>query len=114
VTPKQFQKYLDRDQVCCHCGTTETLVPNHRRNRGMGGSKERDIPSNIVVICAEFNGLIESNATLAKLAKDYGWKLTAGQDSTKVPVLMGNDWYLLDDDYGKTRLSESPDNIYDV
>jgi hypothetical protein len=49
MTKKEFQKYLDRDGGCVHCGDTETAVPNHRANRGMGGSRERDVPSNVIV-----------------------------------------------------------------
>ena len=43
MNKKRFQKYLDRDGGCVHCGDVETAVPHHRLNRGMGGSKERDV-----------------------------------------------------------------------
>lgn len=106
MNSKQFQKYLDRDGSCPHCGTTETLVPQHRQNRGMGGSKLRDVPSNIIVLCAAYNGLIESSATHAKLAIDFGWKLTAGQDPKETPVMISGKWYLLDDNFGKVQVRE--------
>lgn len=101
MTPKEFQKYLERDKRCLHCGATEGLAPNHRANRGMGGSKSRNRPSNIIVLCSLFNGLIESDAAAAQRAKDAGWKLESWQDPLKIPVLdLGSGiFYRLDDEY---------------
>lgn len=101
MTPKQFQKFLDRDKGCYHCGSEATAVPNHRANRGMGGSKERDVPSNIVTLCAELNGLIESDAYAAQLANQFGWKLSSWDDPKEVPVYdtQTNCWFLLGDDF---------------
>lgn len=74
----------------------------------MGGSKERDVPSNIIVLCS-INGAIEANATLANLARDAGWKLTQGQKPEETPVLYGDGWYLLDNDFGRVKLDyETP------
>lgn len=80
MNKKQFQKYLDRDGGCVHCGDVETAVPHHRLNRGMGGSKERDVPSNIISLCSIMNGLIESESEAAEMARDYGWKLRSHQN----------------------------------
>lgn len=102
MNSKQFQKYVDRDGSCPHCGSTE-LIPQHRQNRGMGGSKERNRPSNIIAFCSLGNGLMESNATFAQLARDYGWKLTAGQDPSNTPVLLAEGWVLLDDNFAKVK-----------
>jgi hypothetical protein len=104
MNKKTFQKFIDRDGGCYHCDTTETIVPHHRANRGMGGSKIRDVPSNIITLCSEFNGLIESNATLAELARAYGWKLTAGQDPKLTPVFARGRWWLLDDNFGRVQV----------
>lgn len=104
MNSKQFQRYLDRDEGCCHCGTTEGLAPHHRANRGMGGSKARDVPSNIIVICSLYNGLLESNYTQAQLGIAMGWKLTAGQDPKLTPVNILGRWFLLDDDFGKVEI----------
>jgi hypothetical protein len=99
---KEFQKYLDRDKACPCCGSTgDELIPQHRQNRGMGGSKLRNHPANIIAFCSTGNGLMESNSTFAGLARDYGWKLTAGQDPRKVPVRLWDGWHLLDDNFGK-------------
>lgn len=107
MNQKTFQKFLDRDQGrCLHCGRDDdALAPNHRKNRGMGGSKERDVPSNVVVLCSQFNGLIESSASAAAEALKNGWKLYSGQDPLVTPVFDVNDgtWYLLDDKFKRFR-----------
>lgn len=99
MNPKAFQKFLDRDKACVHCGTTDaTLIPQHRINRGMGGSKERNKASNIVVLCSAFNGLIEANAEAASLAMKHGIKLQSWQLPEATPVWYAAEsaWYLLD------------------
>lgn len=102
VNQKQFNRYLDRDGYCLHCGETEALAPNHRANRGMGGSKARDVPSNIVVLCSLLNGQIESDARYAATARRYGWKLDSWDDPLEVPVYdtLKGEWHLLDNEYG--------------
>lgn len=106
---KEFTKYLIRDQACYHCGTTHNLVPHHRLNRGMGGSKERDTPANIIAMCSFFNGIMESDLEAGNLARDRGWKLRAGDDPRKVAVgdMFGMNWYLLDDDFGRVNAISS-------
>lgn len=99
MNPKAFAKFLNRDLSCVHCGVIdETLVPNHRINRGLGGSKERNKPSNIVVLCSAFNGLIEANSEAAALAMRHGIKLQSWQDPETTPVWYASEsaWYLLD------------------
>ena len=98
---KQFKKFLDRDGGCVHCGDVETAVPHHRANRGMGGSKKRDVPSNIISMCSLINGLMESDAYTAELARSYGWKVSTNTDSSLVPVWYPNRgaWSLIDDEY---------------
>ena len=109
MNKKEFQKYRDRDKACPHCGTDgPELVPQHRQNRGMGGSKERNRPSNIIAFCSIGNGLMESSSGLASLARSYGWKLYVHQDPAKTPVRLWDGWYLLDDNYGKAK-TEEPD-----
>jgi hypothetical protein len=89
-----------------HCGETEAISPNHRANRGIGGSKKRDHPANIVVLCSYMNGAIESDSTAARVARENGWKLNSWDDPFWVPVLdvMTGVWWLLDDDFGRTQL----------
>ena len=102
MNQRMFNRYLSRDKGCLHCGDTDTAVPHHRLNRGMGGSKERDKPANILVLCSFYNGLIESNAFAAERAREMGWKLRNGQHPTTAPVWVPRlaSWFLLDDDYG--------------
>jgi hypothetical protein len=101
---KDFEKLLERDKYCLHCGETERLAPNHRANRGMGGSKERDVPSNIVLLCSEFNGLIESDAHAADRARMFGWKLSTWEDPKSALVFdfMAGESFLLDDGWGRS------------
>ena len=105
---KKFQKYLDRDSGCIHCGDVSTAVPHHRKNRGMGGSKLLDKSSNIVSLCSVVNGLLESDPKWAQLARDYGWKLTAGQDSDTVALWYPTfgQWFFLDDSFGHISVLE--------
>jgi hypothetical protein len=115
MTPKEFGKYVARDLYCLHCGNTDTLIPNHRANRQMGGSKKRNHPANIVVLCSLINGLIESDAKWAEKARKYGWKLSPWDDPFWVPVFdrIQNKWWLLDDEFGRTRLSVLSDDRLD-
>jgi hypothetical protein len=106
MNSKEFQKYIRRDEgICCHCGTDDdTIVPQHRANKKMGGSKVLDVPSNIILICSRANGELESNATFAQMGRDFGWKLTYGQDPKTTPVWLADGWYLLDDNYNRKRV----------
>jgi hypothetical protein len=108
MKPKEFRRLLDRDEYCLHCGETEAISPNHRQNRGMGGSKLRHKPSNLVILCSSMNSLIESDNRWSSLALRYGWKLESWEDPAQVPVYdaIKDCWFLLTDDYA-IRL-ESP------
>jgi hypothetical protein len=88
MTPAQFKKFLLRDRYCPHCGIEAPyLVPHHRKNRGMGGSKgSANDPSNILSVCAELNGLMESDSKVADQARLYGWKLYQYEDPEVVPI----------------------------
>lgn len=103
---RQFAKYLARDLRCvCGCvGKEDTLIPQHRVNRGHGGSKLLDRPANILVMCSEMNGLIESDAKVAALARGYGWKLRSWQTPEEEPFfdIPTGEWILLTDDYNRT------------
>ena len=103
MTPKQFARFMERDGGCVHCGDVVTAVPNHRQNRGMGGSRKRNHPANIVVLCSEINGLIESDPVWATRAREYGWKLRPWDDPLFVPVYepMWGVWWRLDDEGGR-------------
>ena len=99
AVPKKVLKLVQaRDQHCWHCGVEDDLVPHHRINRGMGGSKLLDTPDNLMMVCARWNGDMESNAELAATARGWGHKLPVWE-SLEYPVFdrMGGWWYLLPD-----------------
>lgn len=108
MKPNEFAKYVARDGSCPHCGIDDnTLVPQHRAGRQMGGKNNKAArPSNILVMCSYANGQLESNATFARLGREYGWKLTQGEDSSTVPVFHSGRWYLLDDEFGRTEVEK--------
>ena len=107
VTEKEFRKYLARDSHCLHCGLEDdTLVPQHRVNRGAGGSKAKRLSnaSNIITLCAYFNYLIEASSDAAVTAQHHGWKLSTWQNPLEVTVYdyVSGNWYLLLDDFTRT------------
>lgn len=103
---RQFALYLARDlHCCCGCvGREDTLVPQHRINRGMGGSRVLDRPANIIVMCSDMNGRIESDPTAAAAAREYGWKLSRWESPEDTPFydLATGTWNLLDNLYHRT------------
>lgn len=109
MNAKQFRRYLDRDGGCLHCGDVETAVPHHRLNRGMGGSSERDVPSNIITLCAVVNGLLESSDSWARIGKANGWKLVSGHSPASQPVYDANvgAWFILDDNYTREEVAHA-------
>jgi hypothetical protein len=111
MTKKEFDKYLARDKGCWHCGSNgDDLIPHHRLNRGMGSKNSKaNQPSNIVVLCAEANGLLESNAKFAELGRKLGWKLRSHETPTEVPIFGHGGWWLLNDDFTKDLLEMEPE-----
>ena len=111
MKPKEFQKLLERDGGrCYHCGATgDTLVPQHRLNRGMGGSKLGNRSANLITFCSKGNGDLESSALFASMGLLYGWKLRSGDDPITAPVFefWSKTWWLLSDD-GQRKSCDSP------
>ena len=109
MTPKRFRRFLDRDNGCVHCGEYDAVSPHHRANRGMGGSKERDVASNVIVVCSSLNSAMESDEKTADMARSYGWKLRPWQDPAHTPVYYATlgSWFLLDNEYNKTQGGDS-------
>lgn len=110
MTPKEFAKFVARDLACYHCGSTGTdLVPQHRANRGMGGSLKRGKDANnVIVLCSEANQRLESEAVFAQLGRTWGWKLNSW-DSTTQPVYEAHSglwWHL--DGYKRFALPPEP------
>jgi len=65
----------------------------------MGGSKVLDKLSNIIMVCAQYNGQMESDANIANLARDYGHKL-GNWDGFDTPVFDKpmERWFIITDD----------------
>lgn len=106
MTPKQFRKFTERDKRCYHCGATEDLIPHHRSNRGMGGARSADKPSNIISMCAIINGLMESDSAVAEAAREFGWKLSRYENALIKPVYDASTgfWFRLDDNYKRAAI----------
>jgi hypothetical protein len=108
---KQFQRYLDRDTgACYHCGLSDdTLVPGHRLGRGAGGSKLRDVPSNILTQCSWFNNEIETHAEARNWGRSRGLSLENGQSPLIVPAfhMLLQQWVKLDDDFNLHTVTEA-------
>ena len=100
---RAFALYLARDLHCpCGCsGREDTFVPQHRINRGMGGSRVLDRPANVIVMCSVMNGLIESDPNMAEAARTWGWKLSRWQVPEDEPFydLATGTWNLIDNTY---------------
>lgn len=81
------KRIFKRDHgICWHCGTDENVTVHHRTNRGMGGSKNLDMPSNLVVMCSEFNFLMEADLSAFRLAKKKGWKVSKYQRAAEIEI----------------------------
>jgi hypothetical protein len=97
MKPAVLRQLRARDQHCWHCGVEEDLVPHHRKNRQAGGSKSRENDiTNLMLICALWNGQMESSADDAQKARDWGHKLRSWQDTFN-PVFdnVTGRWYRL-------------------
>ena len=108
LKPALLKQLRSRDQWCWHCGADTDLVPHHRKNRQAGGSKQREQDvTNIVLVCALWNGAMESDADMAEKARHYGHKLRSWQ-ATHNPVcdIPSGRWYRLTSDGGKVETVE--------
>jgi hypothetical protein len=81
----------------------------------MGGSKKRNNPANLVVICSQLNGLIESDHRYSEVAKLYGWKLESWEDPKLSPVFdsITGTWYLLDDEWEREPCQKPTTTTFD-
>jgi hypothetical protein len=114
MTPKEFQKYLQRDQYCWHCGQEEDLIPHHRLNRGAGGKNSKaNQSSNIIVMCSKINGLMESDARWANKARDCGWKLSSYQNPDEIPIFdfITGKWFTINNFFVKTPYDKSQPGV---
>lgn len=99
---------------CERCGTLvpQSISVHHRTPRGMGGTRDQNInaPSNLVLLCGSgttgCHGWIESHR---EAARELGWLVPRGFNSTEIPIIenTGRAW-LLDDDFNKIPTDTSP------
>lgn len=102
----------DRDgDRCCACNEVglrdRDLIPNHRVNRGMGGSTAPWINdlTNLVTACRGCNNRFEDDPAYSYA---MGWKVRYGVNPATVPVCYGDgSWWLLDLD-GSRRPTAAP------
>ncbi len=98
--PKKILKQVQgRDPYCWHCGREDDLVPHHRINRGMGGSKLLDTVDNLMMVCSRYNGEMESTSKVARDARGWGHKLSNWEDTSR-PVFdcVRFQWWILSPD----------------
>jgi hypothetical protein len=79
---------------------SETLVPQHRANRGMGGRRSLNRLSNAVLIESDINGAIESDPAMQAEAVRRGIKIGGHVDPSTVPVEHAVHGLVLLDDAG--------------
>jgi len=108
MKPAVLRQLRARDLRCMHCGSDVDLVPHHRKNRGAGGSKSRENDiTNVMLICAMYNGLMEADARVAQQARDWGHKLRSWQDTWNPVYDFGDGrWYRLEQDGTKTETTD--------
>lgn len=86
-TAEQRRIVLFRDwHICPICYQRADQV-NHRANRGAGGFGGANTLANACAICWRCNGLIESDAAIADLARARGVKLSRYDTPTEVPYM---------------------------
>lgn len=111
-TPKALLRALDaRDGRACAwhgfgCGV-ETLVPQHRANRGHGGRKSLNRLSNLVWLCSFINTDIETTAVTAALARRTGIKISSHSEPSLEPIHHAiHGFVLLGDDGSVTQVEK--------
>lgn len=93
--------YLRDDYRCAHCGTSQNLTLQHRRNRGMGGTKRPYTYAGFIALCWQSNTQLESDPEFARLGIEKGWKIEQSdpREDRDVPVWFEHDgWRWLTDD----------------
>lgn len=88
-TPKALLKALterDGHRSAWTGNDVDTLVPQDRANRGMGGYKGNQRLSNFVWLESWINGLIESDANWATEARLRGIKISRYEEPTLIPI----------------------------
>lgn len=118
-TPQVRAVVNERDGCCVGCGRRDGLTIQHRRARGMGGSKDLATRSaaNGLVLCGSgvhgCHGWAEANPASAAF---LGWRVPQHSNPATTPVWRehspyGPHWALLDDEGGWTRPADPPSPV---
>lgn len=94
----------DRCEICGACATQH----QHRIRRGMGGSSRNPLihrVSSLLHVCDQH----AHDADHDSGRYGYGWSVHRGQDTTAVPVLLADGWFLLDDEGGRRAAPDGGD-----
>lgn len=111
VTAKSRALVFSRDgERCASCGVHSPLSIQHRKNRQMGGSTQRNNLSNLLTLCVGCNSALESDATFRTSGLRMGWKLQSWDDDSQIAVFVqwAHEWRLLDDE-GSFTVVDSDD-----
>jgi len=109
---------IARDGQCvvgllCHDHPAPELVPNHRVNRGMGGSSDPAVNQveSIIMVCRLDNGWLEDHPERAYAA---GWKVRRGVDPGRVPVRYPDGFRWLLDGRGGRSLADGGSSVVEM
>jgi len=119
VSPKKRREVFDRDGEHCVVSTSAwcamwpcdgILTIQHRRGKGMGGSKKADEMWNLVPMCLGHNTLETANAEFHQVCVQHGWSVPrwSGIPSSKWIPVWNDGWWLLGD---KGRFQMSPEEV---
>lgn len=105
------QGVIDRDQRRCRRCSAPMAQIHHRRPRGMGGSRHDpaiNAPSNLVCLCVECHGWIESHRAESY---DAGWLVHRRHNPASIPLIVGESEIYLDDNYQATPVGLLPSGL---
>ena len=61
---------LERDHWCIYCGSPHNLTIAHVVNKGMGGTKHKDLANNLVCLCIKCHDKCD-NGSDGYIIRDY-------------------------------------------
>jgi hypothetical protein len=73
----------------------------------MGGSKLLDTPDNLMMVCAKYNGDMESLSASAQQARAWGHKLPVWEKLERPVFDIAGGWWFLLPDGNKVRMQEN-------
>lgn len=86
---------------CIGCGTDRDLDCQHRANKGMGGSKQRDTIANALTLCRTCHRFADQHKNSEGAAR--GWTVPDGTDPATWPIRAYDGVLYLHGDDGERR-----------